>query len=121
MGASSPVVPWLLSNGFSYNEDLHSAPNGDGVPLLMAYALNLDPTQNLSGSIPKPVVSGSNMSLTYYAASEGITYTVQTSTDLINWSATGYTLSGPDANNCYTATVPITAGAPRFMRLAVIR
>lgn len=121
MGDSSPIIAaWMFSNGLPNNADLQSAPNRDGVPLLMAYALNLDPTRNQSGSIPRPVVVGNNMSLTYYAASAGITYTVETSPDLKSWDTTGVTLSGPDANNCYTATVPMT-GAPCFMRLKVVR
>jgi len=118
MGASSPIPPWLLSKGLAYNANLQSAPNKDGVSLLMAYALNLDPTRNQSGSIPRPVVVGNNMSLTYYAASAGVTYTAQTSTDLKNWGISGVTISGPDANSCYTATIPMT-NAPLFMRLVV--
>jgi len=113
-----PVASWLLFKGLPSNAVLTSIPNGDGVPLLLAYALNLDPTQNQSRNIPKPFVSGSNLSLTYYAASPDVTYTVQTTTDLQNWTTTGVTLSGPDSNGCYTASIPMTD--PRcFMRLVV--
>ena len=118
MGAYSPVAPWLISNGFAYNTALTNVPNNDGVPLLMDYALNLDPTQNQSASIPKPVVSGSQMSLTFYGGSAGVTYIVQTSTDLQYWSTSGVTFSGPDAYNNFTATIPIT-GSKEFMRLKV--
>ena len=120
MGASSPFAPWLLSKGFAYNADLQTAPNGDGLPLLMAYALNLDPTRNQSRNIPRPVLSGSNLSLTYYAGSEGVTYSVETSTDLQNWDTTEVSLSGPDGSGRYTATAPMT-GAKKFMRLKVWR
>ena len=47
----------------------------------MAYALNLDPKQNLSGSMPKPVIAGNQMSLTFYAGSSGVTYSAETSTE----------------------------------------
>jgi hypothetical protein len=119
IGAYSSVAPWLLSNGFAFNANLQCAPNGDGVPLLMDYALNLDPTQNQSGSMPQPVISGNQMSLTYYAGSAGITYSVEASTDLQNWSTAGVTTSAPDANNFCTATVPITSSRG-FMRLVVL-
>lgn len=118
MGALSPVKPWLLSKGLAYNADMQSTPNGDGVPLLMAYALNLDPTKNQSANIPKPAVAGSQMSLTFYAGNADVTYSVESSPDLQTWSTDGVTISAPDANNCCTATVPTTAPS-RFMRLVV--
>ena len=116
MGDSTPTATWLLEKGLPYNADLQTDPNGDGVNLLMAYALNLDPQQNLSGRMPSPVIAGNQMGLTFYAGSAGVTYTVQTSADLHSWSATGVTLSTPDANNYRTATVMIT-GSNCFMRL----
>ena len=118
MGDSTPTANWLLTNGLLYNADLQSDPNGDGVNLLMAYALDLNPAQNLSASLPSPVIAGNQMGLTFYAGSAGVTYTVQTSTDLTNWSASGVTVSAPDANNVRTATVP-TTDPNRFMRLLV--
>ena len=99
---------------------IQSAPNGDGVPLLMDYAHNLDPTRDESANLPAPTIIGTQMRLTFYAGSNGITYTVQTSTDLQNWSTSGVTTSAPDANNFCTATVPVT-GAQNFMRLLITR
>ena len=119
MGTFCPVKPWLLSKGFAYNADLQSAPNGDGVPLLMDYALNLDPTRMQNASIPKPVVAGNQMSLTYYAGNADVTYTVQSSTDLTTWSTVS-NVSVPDSNGFRTATVPAT-GPKCFMRLVVTR
>ena len=81
-----PVTIWLLANGLPSNANLQSDPNGDGVNLLMAYALDLDPKQNLSGSMPKPVCAANQISLTFHAASAGVTYTVESSTDLQTWS-----------------------------------
>ena len=116
IGAYSPAAPWLLSNGLTHHADLGSTPNHDGVPLLMSYALNLDPTQNHSAGVPQPVISGSQMSLTYYAGSEGVTYSVEASDDLQSWSTLGVTVSAPDANQFRTATVPLSSGK-RFMRI----
>lgn len=119
MGAVSSVAPWLLSNGFAYNASLTADPNNDGVNHLMAYALNLDPNQNLSGSLPKAVFAGNEMSLTFYAGSAGVTYAVESSTDLQSWSTAGVTLSAPDANGFRTATVS-ASGPGRYMRLVAV-
>jgi hypothetical protein len=118
MGAPTAVAPWLVSNGFSHQADLQSDPNNDGVNLLMAYALNLDPKQNLSRNIPRPVCVANQMGLTYYAGSDGVSYTVETSDDLQDWTPAGVSLSAPDANNFRTATVNMNGGK-RFMRLVV--
>jgi len=116
MGNSTPVATWLLSNNLPYNANLLSGSNVYGVNLLMAYALNLDPKQNLRSSMPKPVIAGNQMSLTFYAGSAGVTYSVQSSTDLQTWSTTGVTLSDPDANNFRTATVSQN-GPKKFLRI----
>lgn len=102
----------------SHNTDMQTDPNGDGVNLLMAYALNLDPKQNLSCSMPQPVYTANQMSLPFYAGSEGITYKVEASTDLQTWSAAGVTLSAKDVYNCRTARVDLNDPS-RFMRLMV--
>ena len=118
MGAYSPISTWLVSAGLSYNADLTTAPNGDGISLLMDYALNLNPAKNQSGRLPQPVVTGNQMSITYFSGNAGITYAVETSTDLITWSTAGVTITGPDASNNSTAT--ITASGPSsFLRLVV--
>jgi len=116
MGAFSPIAPWLVSAGYAYNANLQGTPNGDGVSLLTDYALNLDPTRSESGSLPKPVVAGNQLSITYYSGSAGVTYTVQTSTDLKAWGTAGIVISGPDANNFSTATVT-SPGPACFLRL----
>jgi hypothetical protein len=118
MGNTSPAAPWLMFNGLPANADLQTDPNGDGVSLLMAYAFDLNPHQNLSGSLPRPEFDTSQMTLTYYAGSAGVTYSVQSCTDLQGWSSSGVTVSAPDANQFRTATVTV-AGPRRFMRIVV--
>ena len=120
MGNSSPVSQWLITKGLAYNSDMTSTPNSDGVPLLMSYALKLDPTKNQSPNIPKPVVSGSQMSLTYYAGSQGVAYSVEACSDLQSWSTDGVIITGPDSNNNCMATIPIITGTKCFMRLKVV-
>jgi hypothetical protein len=116
----SPAITWLLANGFTTATNLLSDPNADGVCLLMAYALNLNPHLNLSGSVPRPVVTANQMSLTFYAGNPDVNYLVETSTDLRVWTDAGITISSPDANGLRTATFPKN-GPRRFMRLTVRR
>ena len=84
----------------------------------MAYALNLNPNLNLQGSLPLPILGEDTLSISYYAASKGITYTVQTTTDLRVWTTEGVTPSGIDVEGQRTATVSL-GDEGRFMRLVV--
>lgn len=118
IGVTDPLENWFVSYGLPVGSDPKSDANRDGVSLLMAYALNLNPNQNLSTSVPQPVFSPTQMSLSYYSGAAGVTYQVQASEDLKNWSDSGVSVSGPDANQVSTATVN-RSGPLRFMRLAV--
>jgi hypothetical protein len=114
----TPIASWLTLHGFPSNTNIGSDPNGDGVSLLEAYAFNLDPRLNLRGSLPIPSIAGAQMSLTFYAGSAGVTYTVESCTDLQSWSTAAVTLSTPDANQLRTATIP-TAAPRRFLRIVL--
>lgn len=116
--AADPLADWLSANGLPADADLGSDANHDGVSLLMAYALNLNPHQNLSGSLPKPVVSAGQMSLSFHAGADGITYAVETSGNLSHWTTEGVSVSEPDENQIRTATIGLD-GQNRFLRLVV--
>lgn len=116
IAAITPVFNWLLAKGLPGNSNLQSDTNGDGINLLMAYALNLEP--NAFSSPPQPVLDGNQMSLSFHAGATGVTYTVKCSEDMQNWSPTGVTLSAPDGNQVRTATVNV-AGPKCFMHLEV--
>lgn len=119
MGAdSTPASTWLLSKGVPANSAMLSDVDGDGVSLLMAYALNLDPLENLTLKVPQPVFGANQMSMNFYSGNSAITYRVKTSTDLVDWTESGVTLSAPDVNQIKTATVT-TSGPGRYMRLEV--
>jgi BspA type Leucine rich repeat region (6 copies) len=118
MGSENPMAPWLILNDLPANSNPQDDANGDGVNLLMAYALNLDPSKNLSGSLPKPVLGNNQMSMSFYADSPGITYRVETCTDLMSWTDVGVTLSLPNSFQIVTASVDLS-GSQRFMRLVV--
>lgn len=109
---------WLISHAKRADADFLEDDNRDGVSLLMAYALGLDPNQNLSGRLPVPLAAEGTLGLSFYAGNPAIDYTVQTSTDLIHWTSEGVILSGLDADDQRTATV-VRAETSRFLRLVV--
>jgi hypothetical protein len=114
----SPADQWLEDHGLPAGTPLDQDLNGDGVDLLMAWALNLDPHENLAGSLPEAVLSPSELSMSFYGANPHIRYSVQTSLDAKTWTPQGVTLSEPDANGFRTASVPRDAPR-RFLRLLV--
>lgn len=118
LGESSALADWLVAQGYSSTTDLTSDPDGDGVPLLLAYAFGLNPANSLAGSLPQPEVVDDYLALSYYAQAEGITYTPQTSTDLQTWTTEGITLVGPDTEGYTTALVPLST-ARAFLRVVV--
>ena len=113
-----PAASWLLAHRLWYDTNLHQDPDGDGVSLLMAYALDLDPRLNLQGSLPVPVRNGNTLSLSFHATSPGITYRVETSTDLHDWKLKGVNQSAPGPDGRSTATVSLDSPR-RFLRLVV--
>jgi hypothetical protein len=118
IGGGNPFGSWLAGYNLPTDSALNLDSNGDGVSLLMAYALDLDPTENLSAAVPKPVLSATQMSLSYHSAADGVTYRVEVSPDLKTWSVEGVVVTGPDVNGVSTATASRT-GESRFMRLVV--
>jgi hypothetical protein len=117
---TQPAATWLLAHGQAYDANLATDTNRDGVSLLLAYALNLDPRLNLSGSLPQAALNENTLGLTFYAVSPGLTYRVEASADLSQWSTIGVTQSPLDRDGRSTATVP-RSGPYRFLRLAVNR
>jgi len=116
-----------IDPGFAHWRGFHGIPvdanatddlNGDGVSLLMAYALNLDPHDDLAGSSPVAVSQGGNLEIDFFAGRSDVTYRAETSTDLGSWTDTGVTLSALEANGFLTASVPRTSSA-HFLRLIV--
>ena len=117
MGPESPIPPWLLENGLAHDSDINTDTNGDGVTLLMAYALNLEP-RNARAEMPEPIVTPSTLGLEFYASAPGIIYTVQTSNNLSTWVTNGIALSDVDLHGMRMATVDRDS-PQRFIRLVV--
>ena len=115
---TTPTEPevWLLNNGYPMDTNLNDDPNGDGVKLLMAYALNLNPRRNPGGGLPKPELDSANLSITFFGDRDDITYRVETSTGLQTWTTTGVTTGAPDADGLRTASSNLGPGR-QFLRL----
>jgi hypothetical protein len=118
MEAWTPFNLWLIENEWAYETDPLQENNGGGVPLLIAYALKLDPQLNLPARMPGVVLEGSQLSLSFYAGKPDILYRLEASTNLTSWSPAGVTLSAPDAGGKRTATVN-QDGPARYLRLVV--
>jgi hypothetical protein len=114
--ATYPAAAWLLTHGLWYDTGLGTDPDGDGVDLLAAYALNLDPTLPQRPQMPAPVLTDATLSLDFQATTPGITYRAETSTDLTGWTTEGVARSAPGPNGRSTASIPRDI-ASRFLRL----
>lgn len=116
---TEPIWVWLNYYEYPINSDMSQDPNEDGVPLLTAYALGLDPRLDLSGSLPMPEIGSGTIDLSFYAGAGGVEYIVETSEDLVIWTPDGVSLSVPDAENIRTASVDSDAPC-RFLRLRFV-
>lgn len=118
MGPVSALKSWLIGKAQPFDAPLSDDANQDGVSLLLAYALNLDPTRNLSGCQPKPVIGPGVLKMSYYAKAAGVTYIAQFSPDLKNWSTANVIVSPPDAKGISTAVADTTSNVG-YIRLLV--
>lgn len=113
---TTSVRSWLQSAGFDPATSLTADPGQRGVPLLQAYAFNMDPHSRQNTQVPQPQMAGQTMSMRFYASSPGVNYVVETSDDLRSWTTNNVTVSLPDDSGHSTATMPMNASR-RFMRI----
>jgi hypothetical protein len=120
---ASPLAAWRQTyfgssansgNGAdTYDFDL------DGLPNLLEFAFNLDPTKNSAGQIPRPQIVGSNFVVTFTqpASVSGVTYGAEWSTSLLagSWTAISDTGLAPQ----HIFSVPIGTKTRLYMRLKV--
>lgn len=112
------VASWLAAHGNAASADVTADPDGDGVPLLLAYAFGLDPAADLSASLPAPELVDGYLAIAYPASAEGIIYTPQSSADLAAWIADGVSIVGPDSEGTSVAMIPLSSDRA-FLRLRV--
>jgi hypothetical protein len=96
-------------------------PFGRGVPNLLVYALGLDPALPLVAPASTAHVSQDRLHLTFFRARAELTYVVEASSDLIQWSAIATNPGEPGQTVTVSDVVDgLTADPPRrFLRLRV--
>jgi hypothetical protein len=121
---------WQLSR-FSSGELANLAVSGpaavygaDGWPNLVKYALGLEPKQNVTAGLPTVSRTATDWVYTYSrpSALADVTYAVEVSTDLSQWTATGVTqtlVSSAGGIDTWQATYPLASTLTAFFRLAV--
>ena len=99
-------------------------PDSDGLANLLEYAFHLDPKQPSSANRPYSDIDATYFSLIYTKAlaPTDLTYTIEESSDLINWSAvvpTNLTLADNGIIRTVKAQVPIMGAQKMELRLRV--
>ena len=130
-GAGNGIADWWENFYFDTAGIDPLADAGDGVPVLMKFAMGLDPGANSTAKMPSGFVEGGNMSFVFRKgkAAADLGFVVQSSTDLATWTdlaaETAAALAGAPLagfgdgdSDSYKVSVP-KPGGKLFMRLRV--
>ena len=112
IGILSPSVAWLVNSGYNHETELGSDPEGAGYPLLIDYASN---SERGHFRLPQPLIFEGQMGLVFYGARDDLTYMVEQSYDLLNWTSNGVNLFEPNQDGMRTASLSVSNG-PLFVR-----
>jgi uncharacterized delta-60 repeat protein len=80
---------WKLDLAIPLNTPDNADDDGDGVGLILEYALALDPSTVSVEGLPVGQVLGGYVALSYRRLHPDLLYAVESSTDLINWTTAG--------------------------------
>ncbi|MGA0447646.1 MAG: leucine-rich repeat protein, partial [Pseudohongiellaceae bacterium] len=105
-GPYSPFKEWLAGHGLDLDLDPEADLSGDGVSLFEAYALNLNPHATNSRVIEFGITN-SIFEISYYSVSPWVRYEPWASTNLIDWTAHGISVTGPDHEGISTAGISL--------------
>lgn len=127
---ATPVEQWRY-NTFGTDASTMAASDlgdwdGDGVPNLLEYALGMNALAADAASLPQAFPLNGYPAITYLPAASDVTYTVQSSTDLIHWDSTKIqAVAGGNPNPPGSVTLrfntPVANTARVFLRVWVSR
>lgn len=127
--SGSPFQAWQVATyGADASDPLiagpHACPMHDGVPNLLKYALGFDAEMPPQSCLPVVGIIGNSLTLTYTKVLSAIDliYTVESSTDLLNWGTAGISeaiLSDDGTTQRIRASVPVSGAPGKYIRLKV--
>lgn len=96
-------------------------PDGDGVVNTLEYALGLNPNSAASATLPTGAIESGNFvfRFTRPTSTTDLTYTVQTSTNLLNWSTASTSIESSTANTQTLIATLVPSLTKQFVRLSV--
>lgn len=120
----TPLETWLQAELGVSTADLASDDDLDGIPLLMEYALDLDPgaADTLAGLVALSPTAPATLTFPRDPAKSEIHYIVETSPDLAVWTERFGAADGATPNSAgalHTVSVGTEAG-PLFVRLRIV-
>lgn len=120
VSADFTLAKWAENFGIpSGGRGANADPDQDGIPNIMEYALDLDPARSDHRHLPRPVVSGKNLILTWQPRDPSGTHsilTVQESADLQNWTNVPTDSISNLEFNTLRISRSLNAGQPLWLR-----
>ncbi len=128
---ATPVEQWRYNTfGSPASDGVAAADDGDwdhdGVFNLLEYALGMAPKAEDRSSLPQPVMLNNYLAISYVPAVSTVSYLVESSTNLIDWSSTdveAVTIANPSPPGSLTFRYkqPLSTSHHVFLRIKVTR
>ena len=123
IGAIESSIPlWFISQGMAGDSQLLDDSNGDGVSNLEAYAFDLNPLNNLIGTLPYDnlVLNENSMDLEYYSNAPGVDYQTYVSDNLNTWTLIDSNqISEMNASGYKTISIPTAVDSKKFLKFTL--
>ena len=118
--ASAPTYTgyqqWKVNNGYSVTEPDTSDADADGISLILEYVLGTNPNAPEQDALPVGQAINGAMAISYRKYRSDVSYLVEASADLVNWSSAGVNQgSGPFP----IAWISVAANPIVYLRLKV--
>ena len=110
---------WKLHFGLSSDASDNLDLDSDGLPVLVEYALGGHPFSPDSHLLPPVALTPGQLTLTYPRIRADLSYTVEMSEDLLNWTSEGVDQGGGALST--TASAPREGDLRKFLRLRIKR